>query len=236
MRPALVILLLAGCLKAQSGGVAGVVVDQSTGQPLRGVHVRLITGEFGSNGGVDAVYGVTSDAAGRFSVEGLKPGLYMLMAERAGFIQVATAAGFAQLTLKPGQQLTDYKVTMTARAVIAGRVVDEYGDPVEGLPVQAQTAGSDLPQGTMFGNSNATTDDRGEFRLTTAPGKYYLKSAVYNRQEGAAEIRTDGTPGAPFVTTYSPNAANPGAVGVVRVGGGQNLGGMKTPMPRARVG
>jgi hypothetical protein len=55
MRPVLVILLLAGCLKTQSGGVAGVVVDQSTGQPLRRVHVRLITGGFGSNGGVDAV-------------------------------------------------------------------------------------------------------------------------------------------------------------------------------------
>ena len=98
MRPVLA-LLLAGCLNAQSGGAAGVVVDQSTGQPLPGVHVRLITGNFGSNGSVDAVYGTTSDAAGRFSIDGLKPGLYMVMAERAGYIQAV--GGVSQLALKP---------------------------------------------------------------------------------------------------------------------------------------
>ena len=229
MRPLLVIpLLLAGFLEAQPGGAAGTVVDQ-TGKPLAGVHVRLITGVFDSNGGVNAVYGATSDAAGQFSAEGMKPGLYIVIAERAGFIQAASAAspiGIATLTLKPGQHLTDYKIVLTARSIIAGRVVDEYGDPVENVSVQTESAPADRPHVNVIVNSNATTDDRGEFRLITAPGKYYLKAVVFNQQAGPAEIRIDGTSSAPYTTTYYPGAATTGAASVVQVGAGQDVAGI----------
>jgi protocatechuate 3,4-dioxygenase beta subunit len=233
MRPLLLIpLLLAGCLRAQPGGVAGVVVDQS-GKPLSGVHLRLVTGDFGSNNGVDAVYGAISDAAGRFSAEGMKPGLYLVIAERAGFIQTAAGTSpmpLATLPLKPGQRVADYRITMTARALIAGRVMDEYGDPVAGVSVQTEPVPPDRPHVNLFGSSNAATDDRGEFRLITAPGKYYLKA---NQEGRRVEIRTDGTSGAPFTTTYYPSAANAGASSVVQVGAGQDVAGIEIRLLRA---
>ena len=113
---------------------------------------------------------------------------------------------------------------MTARALIAGRVMDEYGDPVAGVSVQTEPVPPDRPHVNLFGSSNAATDDRGEFRLITAPGKYYLKA---NQEGRRVEIRTDGTSGAPFTTTYYPSAANAGASSVVQVGAGQDVAGIE---------
>jgi hypothetical protein len=233
----LVPLLLAGCLRAQPGGVAGVVVDQ-TGKPLPGVHVRLLTADAGSDNGVLAVYGATSDSAGQFSVEGLKSEVYMLMAERAGFVQAASAAspmGFATLALKPGQHLTDYKVVLTARALIVGHVVDEYGDPVQGLSVQTEPVPPEKLQFSFMVTRSATTDDRGEFRLITAPGKYYVKAQQFQRGE-STEVRTDGTAGGPFATTYYPSAANAGAASVVQVAAGQDVAGIDIRLIRTSTG
>jgi protocatechuate 3,4-dioxygenase beta subunit len=157
MRPLLVIpplfviqLLLAANLHAQPASAAGVVADQ-TGKPLAGVHIRLITGDFDAENGIQAIYGATTDTAGQFSFDGLKAGLYLVMAERAGFVQAGSSPmGIGMLPLKPGQHLTDYKIGMTARAVIAGKVVDEYGDPVQGVNLQVEPVppGHDV---NMFG-------------------------------------------------------------------------------------
>ena len=238
MRPALVILLLsAGYLGAQQAGAEGIVIDRSTGQPLRGVHVRMVTGDFGSNNGINAVYGATSDAAGRFSAQNMKPGLYLVLAERAGFLQVAASStsplAFGMLTLKAGQYVTDYKLEMTPRALIVGRVVDEYGDPVDNVQVQLEPRPPAVRQETLFGNSNATTDDRGEFRLIAAPGKYYVQAMARGGRGNPGEIRTDGTSAAPFVTTFYPNAASNAAASVVQVAAGQDLAGIEIHMNRA---
>jgi protocatechuate 3,4-dioxygenase beta subunit len=235
-------MLLAAPLEGQPGGAAGVVVDQA-GKPVPGVHVHLMAVDFRSNGGgIDVAYGATSDTAGKFSAEGLKPGIYIVMAERAGFIQAPAAsssAGFATLALKPGQHLTDYKISMTARALIAGRVVDEYGDPVQQVSVEVEPVPPDKPEVSFFGPSGASTDDRGEFRLITAPGRYYV-AATFARRAGRptmtpAEIRTDGTSGAPFATTYYPSAANTNAASVVQVGAGQDVAGVEIRLVREGV-
>jgi hypothetical protein len=239
MRPLLLIpLLLAGCLKAQPGGAAGVVVDQ-TGKPLAGVHVRLMTGEFGSENGIEAVYGATSDASGQFSVDGLKAGMYRVLAERAGYVQTAakpSPMGMAILAVKPGQHLTDYKVVLSARGLIVGHVLDEFGDPVQNLSVQIESVSRDQPEGFMFGGRNVMPDDRGEFRLIVPPGKYYVKAEVFQEEEGPPEIRTDGTSSAPFKTTYYPSAANTGAASVVQVAAGQDLAGIDIHVMRAGGG
>ena len=104
-------------------------MDRSTGKPLRGVHVRMISLNAEGNGVVGAVYGATSDAAGHFSMENLKPGLYFVIGERAGYVQVPASTssplGFAMVTLKSGQHLADQKLEMTPRALIAGPLMGQ---------------------------------------------------------------------------------------------------------------
>jgi len=60
-----------------------------------------------------------------------------LLPERAGYLHVQAkgSTGIPNLAIKPGEHLTGYQLEMTPRAVIAGRVVDEAGDPVQGVRV-----------------------------------------------------------------------------------------------------
>lgn len=89
---------------------------------------------------------------------------------------------------------------MTPRALIAGRVVDEYGDPVQHIEVTAIPAsGSRSAESGM----NGRTDERGHFRMTGAPGKFYVKtSAIREMTFGIPEITTDGLGTASYGATY----------------------------------
>jgi protocatechuate 3,4-dioxygenase beta subunit len=231
MRLLLSVSLLAGCLHAQQGGAAGMVVDQA-GKPLPGVHIRLVTGQFGNDDIVQAVYGVDSDAAGQFSIDGLKPGAYTVMARRTGYVPQASK-GMHMLVVKPGQHVSDYQIVMAERAMIVGRVVDEYGDPVQNLQIELEPLEPNASQSVLFEpRGGAPTDDRGEFRIRAGPGKYYLKAAEFGGHRGPAEVRTDGTNGAPFLPTYYPSAANTGAASVIQLTAGQDLVGLEIHLLR----
>ena len=235
MRPLAAILLAAvGCLHAQTANLLGTVVDQ-TGKPLTGVHIRLLTGDFGTDDPDLTVYGAVSDKAGQFSVENMKASLYFVMAERTGFVQQTSR--LSTLALKPGQHLTDYKIVMASRALIVGHALDEYGDPVQHVNVQLQPVSPNEQTQFMFARASAQTDDRGEFRLTTGPGKYYLMAAAQQRfDSGIPEIRTDGTPSAPFITTYYPNAASTAAASPIELAAGQDLAGVDIHLLRSGPG
>ena len=68
----------------------------------------------------------------------------MVMAQRAGYEQQATMA-IPMLAVKAGQPIDDYKIVMAEQAVIAGRVVDEYGDPVQNMAVGRSSGDRDAP-------------------------------------------------------------------------------------------
>jgi hypothetical protein len=232
----LVLFLLAASLEAQQGSAEGVVLDRSTGQPLRGVHVRMVTGDFG-NSGISAVYGATSDAAGHFSAENMPPGLYLVLAERNGFVQLGASPtaplAFGTLTLKAGQHVSGLKVEMTPRGLLAGRVVDEYGDPVDNVQVEAEPVPPGVKQESILGSSDGMTDDRGEFHIVTTPGKYYLHAMPRGGHANPEEIRTDGSSATQFADAFYPNAAGKAAAAVVQVAPGQDVAGLEIHLARS---
>ena len=66
-----------------------------------------------------------------------------------------------------------------------------------------------------FLNSSGT-DDRGEFRIAAAPGKYYLKAQINSGGSSEPpEIRDDGTTEPVYSTTYYPSAASTAAAVVI---------------------
>lgn len=228
MRPAILLLILAAPLPAQPASVDGVVVNHATGQPIGGVHVQLITGVFDS-GGIDAAYGAVSDKAGHFSITGMKPGFYMVMLERTGFVptQPTGPLPLATLALKAGQNLTGHKLEMNPRAMILGRVVDEYGDPVQGVSVQLRPVPPDPDSVIGLGESGNSTDDRGEFRILTSPGRYYLLASPERSRNDGSEIRSDGSNPAPYVATYYPGAADASSASIVHAAPGQDVAGIE---------
>src|SRR4051812_41872736 len=142
---AILLLAASACLWAQSAAIDGTAVDASTGQPLAGVHVRVFT--IGS-AGTPTAYGAMTDNAGHFSIAGLRPGTYLCMGEKAGYLSVRTPSGPSPaptITVKAGENLAALKVEMTPRATIGGRVVDEFGDPVQNASVQVTPVSKDAP-------------------------------------------------------------------------------------------
>jgi hypothetical protein len=224
--------MLTAALAAQPAGIDGVVVNHATGQPLSGVHVSLMTGDFGSGG---IAYGAISDKAGHFSVSGMNPGLYVVILERTGFVQAQSSSlmPFFSVALKPGQNITGHKLEMNPRAMILGRVVDEYGDPVAGVDVQVQPVSPDRESGSLFAPWGNSTDDRGEFRILTAPGKYYLQASPdrFGTAE-SPEIRSDGSNSAPYLNTYYPGAADAKSAAIVEAAPGQDVAGVEIHLRR----
>lgn len=236
MKPALLGFLFCASLAAQPASIEGTVVNQITGQPLAGVHVRLVTGDFSDSGNDQIVYGAISDSAGHFSVTNMKPGIYMVFPERAGFVPAPSAkpaTPFTFVPLKPGHQLAGYKLEMTPHATISGRVVDEYGDPVQRVAVQLEPVAGGAQIDPFTGWQSNSTDDRGEFHMVASPGRYYLKAPNFpDQHEYAPEIRTDGTSAAPYVATYYPSAAGTSAASVVQAAPGQDIAGLEIRLTR----
>lgn len=227
MRLAILGLLSCLCLSAQQASLEGITVDAVTQQPLAGVHVSLVSMGVGTNlPEPDDAYGAISDAAGHYAVGNIRPGAYVLSPKHAGYVYVRESdiAATPTITLKAGEQNAGYRIVMTPEAMIAGRVIDEFGDPVQGVSVRAEAAADPAPHGLWMINE---TDDRGDYRLSGIPGKYYIEASVPPLQNsGSAEIRTDGSSTTAYATTYYPGALAKERGKVVETTAGQELTGI----------
>ncbi len=235
MRALILPLLFCAALKAQPTSIEGTVINEADGQPLSGVHIRLLPSDFGNP---QEAFGAISDRAGHFSMAAVTPGSYIVMPERTGFLfaQKATDPLMPTVRVKAGQHLSDFKVPMTARAVIAGRVVDEAGDPLTGVTVSARYDPDHLFLPMLAGSPEGVTDDRGTFRLVVPPGKYYLKTEPFRAgSTETPEIRTDGSVDASYGATYYPGAATADRATVVDAVAGRDTAGLEIRLVRMQI-
>jgi hypothetical protein len=231
MKGAILVLLFSACLRAQQGSLEGTAIHAVTREPLSHVHVRLLAASFA---GMTGAYGAMSDGTGHFSIATIRPGTYLLAPERAGFLYVQAKGGVPNLTIKPGEHLTGYQLEMTPRAVISGRVVDEAGDPVESVGVLTVPVTPGSTPIALMSIPNQGTDDRGEFRLVVAPGKYYVQATlrIYRRAEERPEMRSDGTSEAVYGTTFYPSAIRKERGTVVEAVAGKDISGIEIRLAR----
>src|ERR1700744_5641001 len=167
------LLLICRCLMAQQSSVEGISIDALTGQPLAGVHItmRPVTHAGAAS---DQAWGAISGKDGHFSITTMPPATYVLTAGHNGYVQVPGKED--GITLKPGEQLTGLNVGLTPEAVISGRVLDDNGDPVPQVQVDAVSAAGSDHFGMEFGR-HERTDERGRFRMTGPSGKDYIKAS-----------------------------------------------------------
>jgi hypothetical protein len=155
------------------GSIQGWVTDTS-GHPARGAVVDLRPIEGGS------VRRTSTDADARFTLDDVAPGQYVIWARRDGysgrFDDTMRRTGQV-VRVKTGEQLAA-PLTMSRGSVIAGVVLDQFGDPVEGAAVELQTLR--FPSGRPL-VVQATpsvvrmTDDRGHYSLPEVDaGSYYV--------------------------------------------------------------
>ncbi len=237
MKGAILLLAISACLRAQQGSLEGTAIHAVTREPLSNVHVRLVATSFN---GITGAYGAMSDRTGHFSIATIRPGTYILLPERAGYLHVAAkgTTRVPNITIKLGEHVTGYQLEMTPRALISGRVVDEAGDPVQGVRVQTVAVTAGNTPVVMMPAANPATDDRGEFRLTGLPGKYYVQATI-NASNGAQErpeIRSDGTSEAIYATTFYPSSLRKDRGTVVEAVAGKEVGGIEIRLARQQQG
>ena len=125
------------------GAVAGVLVT-SSGAPIAGSRVRASTAN--GSGAVTAVVGgladlelqrgddarATTDAQGRFVVEGVRPGVVRVEAKGSAHLPAEQRG----LQVRPAQRLTGLRLIADLGAIARVEVVDGDGEPVEGADVE----------------------------------------------------------------------------------------------------
>jgi hypothetical protein len=180
-RPAgalLAIVLFSFVVPAQTetATVEGIVVKQGSTDPVQGAVVT-----FTPLSGTPKT--ATSGEDGKFIAANLTPGRYQIASTRTGFVKALRGSGPANLTLAPGQRLTDVRIQLTPTAVITGRVLDENGMPkvqvsVSALRPEYQNGLRTLPCYAAQ-NARAATNANGEYRLFgLEPGEYYIAAAL----------------------------------------------------------
>lgn len=202
--------------------VGGTVLDSLTGKPLDAVHVMLTF--YASEGQPSVVYAAMTNARGRFSIPDIPPGDYSVLPEKRGFIFVpdknknAMRFDGVRLQLKAREHPYDLVLQMVARAIIAGRVLDEHGDPLINASVTAMSVNRES-------GVSVQTNGRGEFRLSVPPGKYHVEATKWSDSDTTSESG--------YVHTYYPGALGIGDASVVEVSAGKVLNGVEFRLVRS---
>jgi hypothetical protein len=204
-----------------TGVVSGRVTVASSGAPLRHAQVML--------NATDAPVRrtTTTDGEGRYRIAALPAGRYFLTANKAGYVsgqygQRRPSEPGTALQLSDGQSMTGVNVALPRGSVIAGRVTDEFGDPIARVMVQAMRYlygpdGQRRPQP----NQSATTDDLGQFRLFgLTPGEYIVSAAGQPLGFGPAGAGTVDT-STTYLTSYFPGTAHVNDAQTIAVAAGQ---------------
>ena len=157
------------------GTVEGVVKDVATGAVVAGATVDAQAEPLGWLAGRGRVRSVTSDATGRFSLTGLPPGVLRLRAQVDADGRQSREP--LQVSLAIGEQAPDVELWLEAAPYLAGRVVDDAGQPIADAQVTVLAA-SDA--------ESTATDADGRFRvLGVEPGSYRLLPTHRSHRAGA---------------------------------------------------
>ncbi|MBV8569812.1 MAG: carboxypeptidase regulatory-like domain-containing protein, partial [Acidobacteriaceae bacterium] len=118
--------------------LSGHVTNALSGEPLKKATLHLRATYFGDGrppASPPSNYFAVSENDGSFRFLNVKPGIYSLSAEHAGFLETNYGAkkpgGSGQsLSLDPGHPISDMAIALQPEGIITGRVLDRDGDPL----------------------------------------------------------------------------------------------------------
>jgi hypothetical protein len=210
--------------KTGTGRIRGRVVAADSGSPVRRATVTITSPDIATKAAI-------TDADGRFEFRDLPASKFTLQASKPGLmaVQYGQTRPFESgkpIELAEKQAVDNINIGMPKGAVISGRIVDEYGDPLPDLAVTAMRHSwvNGRRRLTPVGNRTAQTNDLGQFRIYgLAPGEYFVSATTANAsidlrmfdnldmmmvKAGAGPGPSASVPKSGYAPTYFPGTPN----------------------------
>ncbi len=218
-------------LKAGTATIRGRVVAEGTTAPVPRVEIRLNAAD--SPNGKSAV----TDANGRYELKELPAGKFTLSASKANYVGISYGQtrprGVGQtIELADGQTLSNLNFTLQRAGVIAGHIVDEFGEAVTDVQVMAMRSQFFNGERRMMpaGGRPAQTNDIGDFRIFgLAPGQYYVSATLRNLMFGDTDDRFGYAP------TYYPGTGSQAEAQRITIAAGQTVSGVNMTLLPVRT-
>ncbi len=156
----------------QSALISGVVNDQVSGRAVAGARIHIYQGTSFTLSPTSVSFTVVSDRTGRFTLGGLLPGLYTMETIRLGYNRLVRP----ELRLVSGANAA-IAIALPPEARIAGRVVDERGQPIPGATISAVHP-SPLEQVARMLRSGRTQN---QTAMSDASGRFILRGLAAGR-------------------------------------------------------
>ncbi len=163
--------------KKDTGGIRGCVVAADTGGPLRGAGVQAISTAIG------VVRSTVTDSTGCYAFANLPDAGYAVQVSKVAYATVAfgedplSGREGQAIAVSDGELVRNVDFRILRAGVITGRVVDDAGEAVPNVLVQAvavvRVSGDEQPALFPHAPSARRTDDLGRYRLFgLPPGDY----------------------------------------------------------------
>jgi protocatechuate 3,4-dioxygenase beta subunit len=229
--------LLAAAALAQQASVEGRVVNDVTGDGLSKAQVHL-----DSPGVRDGKrYVATTAPDGTYRFDNLAPATYTLWADRTGFVYPRNGRRRNDRVQVSVGATKAPDIRLSPHAAISGRIIDEDGDPVQGVLVHANRYAFSMGRRQLMPETSASTNDLGEFRIHgIVPGRYYLSAGKIFGSRGPGppgrEPERQGTGrDRQFATVFFPGVPDPATALAFDLAPGQDYRGANLTLPRVEV-
>lgn len=211
-----------GVRSHETGAIEGVVLNATTGEPIRKAIVTLQK----MTPPAVPTQNASTDVSGRFAFDDVEPGVYGLEATRKDYLRKPGEGGEV-VVLPPARHICDIAIKLRPASVLSGKVVDEDGDPIMGAQIQLLRSTYVNGQRQLDQASNSTTNDLGEYRvINVQPGRYYV-SAEYNGHERAFREA--------YPPVYYPGTSDPDDAVPLVLSPGQETSGIDLTIVSARA-
>ena len=226
--------------KPEQCKLSGMVVKLAGSEPLASARVRLLSQDDRA-----LSHSTSTDAGGRFELKGIDPGRYRMLVHKDGFVTQAYGQRKlddpgAVLTLRPGQEMRDLLFRLIPSAVISGRVINEEGDPLPWVQVNALREAYSGGKKTLTLETTVPTNDLGEYRLfSLRPGRYYIRASYHPNEQitgpgEQVEGRDDDEPRG-YVPMYYPSSTEPARASSITVKAGEETPSLEILLRRVDV-
>ena len=182
-----------------TASISGTVTSVQGGRPMRRATVRI------QSASSPMSRTTSTDERGNFEIKDLPAGEFTVRASKPGYLEAVygqknpgSGRPGTPVSLKEAQHLEKLNLTIPKGAVITGTIVDDVGEPAFGVPVRALRWTWRNGEKTLVSAGNATTDDRGIYRIPTlSPGEYIVMAtpradSVNNEQLVAEKLALEG--------------------------------------------